>query len=158
MKSISILFLSVFVTVGLFAQSGAYHPSYLNETYIPKTLSASTAMSARTLSTTYDDTTQGFQVRRFSKVYIGLVTAANDSARVLLSYAQSDDGQTYSNYVLWDSLSTTGTVDKVKYFELPADVMGAYSVRIRAFGNADVNRYSANPSTTLTVKIIRKQH
>lgn len=156
MRYISIVLLFVIASVSVFAQSNAN--SRQADVYIPRTLSAGTSMSARTLSTTYDDTTQGFQTRGFRSIYVGIETAANDSGRVLLAYFPSKDGVTFDAAVLFDSLSTTGTVGKVKYFELPAGAMGAHSIRLRVYGDDTVARYSANPSTTATTKIIRKHY
>lgn len=158
MRNMIIALLLMVVTTGLFAQSAAFHPSYKNEPYIPKTLSAGTSMTGRTAASGYDDTTQAFEVRRFAQVYVGIETLANDSSRTLFSYSPSLDGVTFDAYVLFDSLSTTTPVGKGYYFALPANAMAAHSVRVRAFGNTDLLRYSSSPVTTLTIKIIRKQH
>lgn len=154
MKTIllSVLFLCASVS---FAQKSVSVPK--PDTFIPLTLYAGTAMSARTAATTYDDTTRGFITRNYSSVYVGIETATNDSARILIAYQPSTDGVTYDAAVLFDSLSTTGTVGKIKYFALPASALGAYSCRVRVYGNAEVAGYSANPSTTVTTRIIRKQ-
>ena len=148
------LFLAIVLmtTVGLSQTT----PKVTSDVFIPRTLSAGTLMSGRTEASTYDDTTQGFQVRNWSTVYIGVETATNDSARILLSYAPSKDGVNFSSYVLFDSLSTTGTVGKIKYFVLPADAVGAHSIRLRVYSDTDLLRYSSNPSTTVTTKIVRK--
>ena len=151
-----IAFLLVFVTVTAFGQSNANLKQ--PDVYTPRTLSAGTVMSARTLATTYDDTTQAFQTRGFVSVFVGVETAANDSGRVLLAYQPSKDGVTFDALVLVDSLVTTGTVGKVMYFQLPANAMGAHSVRVRVYGDATVATYSSNPSTTMTTKIIRKHY
>lgn len=113
------------------------------------------SMSAKTASTTYADTTQGFNVRDWGRCYVGIETAANDSSNTLIQYAVSKDGINFSGYTSLDSLVTSGTVGVVKYVELPEQCMGAYSVRIRVAGQL-WGAYSANPSATITTKIIRK--
>lgn len=156
MKTFFVILLSMLFVLTAFGQSGAN--ARQSDDYVPRTLSAGTSMSARTLSTTYSDTTQGFRTRGFSSVFVGIELAANDSGRVLISYAPSKDGVNFGPYVLFDSLVTTGTVGVYKYFQLPANAMGAHSVRVRVYGDADVAKYSANPSTTATTKIIRKHY
>lgn len=128
------------------------------DTYIPRTLSAGTLMSARTGSTSLDDTTQYFSTRGFSKVYVGIETAANDSVRALVSFQPSKDGVNFSAFVLFDSLNSSGTVGVIKYFALPDNAMGAEGVRVRIYSNADLNKWSSAPSTTVTTKIIRKHY
>ena len=126
------------------------------DVYTPKTLFAGTSMSARALSTSFDDTTQTVIVRGYAAVYLGVETSANDSARVLTGYRVSKDGVNYvGGFTAIDSLTTTGTVGMVKYFALPAAALGAYSVQFRAYGNADIARYSDSPSTLAAFKIIR---
>lgn len=144
------------VVVGSLAMSQATKPAKIANTFIPQTLSAGTLMSARSVTSAYDDTTKYFRTRGFSKVYVGLETSANDSVRVLLSYAPTYDGVAFDAYVTaFDSLTTTGTVGKIKYVELPANAMGAYGVRLRVYANTDVLRYSDSPTTKLTTKIIQ---
>jgi hypothetical protein len=125
--------------------------------FTPRTLSAGTSMSARTYGASYDDTTQTFRVGGFARVFVHVLTAANDSASVLLSYSVSNDGQTWGAYTLFDSLSTTGTVGANKAFELPAGAMGGEYVRIRQY-YSPINRVSASPATTVTTIIRRKPY
>ena len=144
-----ILVMSAFV----FAQNSAIQ--HYSDPYIPSTDYAGTLMSARTLSTSYDDTTKSITTRGYADVFVGLETAANDSGRVLVAYAPSKDGVTFDAFVALDSLVTTGTVGKIKYIRLPDNAMGAYAVKVRLYGDANVDKYSANPSTTLTTRIIK---
>jgi hypothetical protein len=151
MKNI-LLFLIVF-SVSVMAQNNTL--KVFSDTFTPSTLFAGTPISSRTLSTSYNDTTREFNTRGYAAVYVGLETSTNDSARVLVSYSISKDGVNFQNYILLDSLSSTGEVGICKYVALPANALGAYAVRVRLYGDANVARYSINPSTKLTAKIIR---
>jgi len=120
-----------------------------------RTLTAGTTMSARTAATTLDDTTRGFNTRGYAKVYIGLELAANDSANPLfVAYQVSKNGSTWSALTVLDSANFVGTVGDSKYFELPANAMGAYQARVRVYGRVG-GGYSAGPVTTVATKIIR---
>ena len=145
------------VVLALFVVATGYAQSQPDVKYIPKTLSAGTLMSARTVaaSTTLDDTTQSIRVGGFGKVYVHLVTSTNDSAVVLLAYSVSNDGATWGAYTLFDSLSTSGTVGANKAFELPAGAMGGEQVRIRTYGSVS-GLLSANPAPKVTT-VIRKK-
>lgn len=149
MKQILAFFLLASVAFG--QNSTLLHYS---DVFVPKTLTAGTLMSGRTSASSYDDTTRAFNTRGYAAVYVGIETATNDSSRTLLSYQYSKDGANFSALVLLDSLSSV-TLNDCKYFALPATVLGAYSARVRVYGDGNVLRYSANPSTKVTTKIIR---
>lgn len=125
-----------------------------NDTFTPSTLFAGTAMSGRTLATSFSDTTRAFNTRGYAAVYVGIETTTNDSGRVLFSYAPSKDGVNFETFVAMDSASFVDS-GYVKYIPLPSNALGAYAVRVRAYGDANVARYSANPSTLATFKVIR---
>ena len=154
MKNILISVLAVILcaSVGYAQSANSPNPDVV---FIPRTLSAGTLMSARTDAAALDDTTQAIRVGGFSAVYIHIVTATNDSASVVLSYAPSRDGSTFGAYTTFDSLSTTGTVGANKAFALPAGGLGAEFVRIRVKGSVSAV-HSVNPATTVTT-IIRKK-
>ena len=135
---------------------GVSYAQFPDVKYTPLTLSAGTVMSARTVADALSDTTQGFRVAGFAKVYIHLITAANDSANLQLSYAVSNDNSTYSGYTMWDSLVVSGTVGANRAFELPAGAMGGEYVRVLVSGSDSATR-SANPSATVTT-VIRKKY
>ena len=143
------------VLLALFVVSASYSQRNPDSKYIPATLSAGTSMSARTYAEAYDDTTQTFRVGGFSRAFAHIVTAANDSISVLLSYSVSNDGATWGAYTLSDSLSTTGTVGANKAFAIPDGAFGGEYARIRVYGSS-ISRVSANPSTTVTTIIRRK--
>lgn len=130
----------------------------------PKTLTAGTSMSARTASTSMDDTTQAFSFRGYHAVYVGLESATNDTVHSYLAYQVSKDGVTYGAFTLLDSLSSTGTVGVANYIQLPAKALGAPYVRLRVYGIASNGAVSINPSPTLTTSIVKvlvnaeKQH
>ena len=148
-KLIGFLFLVSFVVV---AQDNTL--TVYNDTFTPSTLFAGTSMASRTLSTSFDDTTRAFNTRGYAAVYVGIEAAGNDSGRVLFSYSPSKDGVNFETFVAMDSASFVDA-GYVKYIPLPSNALGAYAVRIRAYGDANVARYSANPSTTAAFKIIR---
>ena len=156
MKTILLFVLMVALTSLMYGQNEG-KASKMFDVFIPQTLSAGTRMTGRTAATTYDDTTRGFSVRGWNKAFVGIETAGNDSGTTLLAYSTSDDGVSFNTPILFDSLATTGQVGINKYFELPADVMGAVSVRIRAYGaTTGSSGYSANPVQTVTIRVIRK--
>jgi len=125
------------------------------DTFVPKTLSAGTSMTARTLSTTFADTTQTFVTRGLAACYLSLETATNDSMRILIGYRTTKDGTNFNAWVVFDSLVSTGTVGIFKTFTLPGVVLASYGTQIKVYGSAFDSPYSANPSATLTTKIIR---
>jgi hypothetical protein len=130
--------------------------THYSDVYTPSTLYAGTSMSARALSTSFSDTTKAVVVRGYAAVYLGIETSANDSGRVLVGYRMSKDGVNFvGGFTAMDSLTTTGTVGVVKYFALPSAALGAYAVQFRAYGNADIARYSGSPSTLAAFKVIR---
>lgn len=154
MKNLLISVLALALCVS-FAQAQSTGSPFPDQKFIPRTLSAGTSMSARTDAAALDDTTQSIRVGGFTAVYIHIVTAANDSASVVLSYACSNDGATFGAYTTFDSLSTTGTVGANKAFALPAGGLGAEFVRIRVKGSVSAV-HSTSPATTVTT-VIRKK-
>lgn len=124
--------------------------------FVPQTLSGATAMSSRTYSLTYDDTTQAIGLDGVNRAFVHLISAANDSISVIVSYSTSADGSTFSAYTVLDSLSTTGTVGAVTGLELPAKAMAAHQVRIRVYASP-INRVSGSPATTITTRIRLKR-
>ena len=156
MKTILLFVLMVALTSLMYGQNEG-KASKMFDVFIPQTLSAGTRMTGRTAATTYDDTTRGFSVRGWSKAYVGVETAGNDSGLTLLAYSTSHDGIAFDTPVLFDSLDASGQVGRDKYFELPAAAMGAVQVRIRAYGSTTASTgYSANPVQTVTLRVIRK--
>jgi hypothetical protein len=146
-----ILLITLLFSISLFGQS-----LYKNtDNFVPKTLFAGTEMSARTASTSMDDTTQAFSCRGYQAVYVGLESATNDTVHAYLSYQISKDGSTFGAFTLLDSLSTSGTVGVANYIALPAKCLGAYSVRLRVYGNALTGIVSLNPAPTLKTYIVR---
>ena len=154
MKTFTLILAMVLaVSVG-FAQAT---PDDKDFTFIPKTLSAGTSMSARAFSASYDDTTQAISTSGWSRIFVTLVTAANDSISVLCSYQGSANGATWGQLTSLDSLSSTGTVGVNTAFELPAKAMGFEFVRIRLVYST-IARASGSPSTTLTTYIRKKRN
>lgn len=127
---------------------------HYSDTFVPKTLTAGVSMSGRTSASTYDDTTRAFNVRGYAAVYIGVETSTNDSSRTLIAYQTSANGTSFNSFTLCDSLSSV-TLGDFKYYPLPSTALGAYAARVRVYGDSNVLRYSANPSTKVTTKIIR---
>lgn len=126
------------------------------EKYNPLTLFAGTQMTSRAISSTYDDTSRGFTSRGFADIFVGLVSSTNDSGTVYFSY-QTSDGTDWNGlgFTLFDSLSVTA-LHAHKYVQLPAKCRGARMTRVRVYGGAaGATGYSANPSTKLTVEIIK---
>lgn len=150
MKKILLFALSFLFSLSLYSQSRDAFKSY-----IPSTLSAGTAMSARTDAAGLDDTTQSVDLRGFSEAGILAVSAANDSVAFKVSYQGSHDGVTWDPvFVLIDSLTSTGSVGVTKGFPLPAKGLLYPFVRFRVYGSAAA--HSANPSATITSRVIRK--
>ena len=144
----------LFLISGLaFAQNNTL--KVFNDTFIPSTLTAGTVMQNRTASSSYDDTTRAFNSRGYAAIYVGVEISTNDSDRVLLSYQVSKDGASWTGLIALDSMVTSAVTGAAKYFALPANALGAYQVRVRAYSNTSVLKYSANPSTKHTIKIIR---
>lgn len=152
MKHIALLMLVALFGATAFAQSVG--PVY--DVFTPKTLYAGTSMSARTASTTLDDTTRALVVRGYAAVYVGFETAANDSAALYLSYRTSKDGTNFNaaGFTSIDSLKFTSGTGTLKYMALPTAALGAYAVQFRVQGQA-WGAYSSNPSTTVTTKVVR---
>lgn len=148
-KIIGFLFLLSFVLVAQDNTRKVY-----NDTFVPSTLFAGTSMISRTLATTLDDTTREFNTRGYAAVYVGIEAAGNDSGRVLFSYSPSKDGVNFETFIAIDSASFVDA-GYVKYIPLPSNALGAYAVRVRAYGDANVARYSANPSTTAKFVVVR---
>ena len=153
MRTLSILLAVLFVASVGFSQAT---PGARDFVFIPKTLSVGTLMSARAFSSAYDDTTQAISLDGWNRVFVTLVTAANDSISVICSYSGSMDGSTFGQYNTLDSLSSTGTTGVNDAFELPAAAMGFQFVRVRLVYSS-IGRASANPSTTLTTYIRKKR-
>jgi len=151
MKTLISVVLALFVVASVQAQN------HKDRVYVPVTLSGGTTMSARTVSTTLDDTTQAIDLDGFHRVFLDIVTATNDSATILLAYSRSSDGATWGAYTLFDSLAISGTVGGQKSFELPAAVMGTHRVRLRLYGSASSPLMSGSPSATFKA-IIRKKY
>lgn len=123
--------------------------------YIPKTLSAGTAMSLRASAAGLDDTTQAVRVAGFSRVSFVVISSANDSLACKVAYQGSIDGVTWDPvFVLIDSLTATGNVGVTKGFDLPVGAMGYQSVRFRFYGSNAA--HSANPTAKLTCYIRKK--
>lgn len=153
MKILSILLAMVlFVSVG-FSQAT---PGVKDFTYIPRTLSAGTLMSARDFSSTYDDTTQAISTSGWNRIFVVLNTATNDSISVICYVQGSVDGATFGPFFTLDSLSSTGTVGVNDAWELPAAAMGFEFVRVR-LDYSTIGRASANPNTDLTTYIRKKR-
>lgn len=128
-----------------------------DDVFIPRTLSAGTSMSARTDAAGLLDTTQAIQLRGYSQATVIVQTLTNDSVGLRVDYQPSFDGVTFAaTFVLIDSLSSTGTVGYQKAFAIPAGVMGFQAIRIRIKGTDAA--HSANPSATVTTRIVRKQY
>lgn len=151
MKKLILLVALLVITTGVFAQG-------TDLVYIPRTLSAGTSMSARSVSSTYDDTTQAVLVKGYSQVGVVLVTATNDSCTISVSYQGSMDGSTFGQFqTLIDSLSSTGTVGVNKGFALPDAGMNFTFVRFRVYSNTASGRFSSAPAVTATTYIVKKQ-
>lgn len=155
MRTLFIAVLLVVVSGLALAQSNAN--AKVDDVFIPRTLSAGTSMSARTVAASLDDTTQAVRVAGFSAVVLTLQTATNDSVGLKVSYQPSFDGVTFAaTFVLIDSLTSTGTVGYQKGFPLPAAALGFNAVRFRVEGtNAG---QSGQPSATVTTRIRRKPY
>jgi len=153
MKTYIALFLALFVSASVMAQNPSYNP-YV-DVFKPSTNYAGTLMSLRSVTTAYDDTTKAIFTRGFGAVYVSLQSSANDSIRVLVSYAASEDGVVYGSFIAVDSLISISGVGTVKFIPLPAAALGAYSVKVRVRGNSDVVTYSDSPTTKLTTKIVK---
>ena len=155
MKTLTLILAMVLaVSVG-FAQST---PDDRDFTFIPRTLSAGTLMSARDFTTaSYDDTTQAISTSGWSRIFVVLHTATNDSIAAIVSYQGSVDGATFGPLTVLDSLSSTGTVGVNSAFELPAKAMGFEFVRVRVYASG-IDRESANPATDLTTYIRKKRN
>lgn len=148
----TILALLFLFTVGAFAQTAQVAAP---ESFYPRTLTAGTQMSARTAATTLDDTTRALQFRGYAAAFIGLETATNDSASpIIWSYQVSKDGSAWSPLIVGDSANFLTVVGGAKYFQLPANAMGAYAVRIRVYGRTGGD-YSPTSTTKIGTKIIR---
>jgi hypothetical protein len=150
-KLISVISVFLFCSIAL----GQSVQNKTTDNFVPKTLFAGTEMSARSATTSMDDTTRAFTCRGYQAVYVGLESAANDTVKAYLSYQISKDGSTYNAFTLFDSLSTSGTVGVANYIQLPAKCMGAYDVRVRVFGNALNGIVSLNPAPTVTTYVVR---
>jgi hypothetical protein len=143
------------VVLALFVVSASY-AQFPDVKYTPVTLGTATTMSLRVAAQALDDTTQAFRVGGFNRVFIHIITSANDSSCTRLAYSVSNDGATFGAFTLWDSLSTTGTVGANKAFELPAGAMGGEYVRVRVYGS-DAAIFSSSPTTKITT-VIRKKY
>lgn len=154
MKTLTLILATVLFTTAGFAQTT---PDDKDFTYIPRTLSAGTSMSARSYSASYDDTTQAISTSGWSRIFVVLNTAANDSISVVCSYQGSVNGATFGPFTTLDSLSSTGTVGVNTAFELPAKAMGFEFVRVRLV-YSPINRVSGSPATTLTTYIRKKRN
>ena len=148
-KLIAVLLL---VSTVAFAQNTTL--KLFTDTFTPYQLYSGSTMSSRTLSTTYSDTSRAFGTRGFAAIYVGIETTTNDSGRVLFAYQPSKNGVDFETEILFDSVSFVDS-GYVAYKKLPDNAMGAHSVRLRAYGDANVAKYSANPSTLATFKVIR---
>jgi len=107
----------------MFVLSFAYAQTVSHSTFTPKTLFDGTDMSARTASTSMDDTTRAFACRGYQAVYVGLESATNDTVHAYVSYQVSKDGVTYGALAVVDSLSVSGTVGVATYIPLPATAL-----------------------------------
>lgn len=125
-----------------------------NDTFVPRSPYAGTALSGRTLATTFSDTTRLFNTRGYAAVYVGVETYNNDSGRILMSYQPSSDGVNFETAIVFDSVSFVDS-GYVAYKPLPSNALGAYAVKLRFYGDANVAKYSANPSTLVNLKVIR---
>lgn len=125
-----------------------------NDTFVPRSAYAGSALSGSTLSATYADTTRLFNTRGYAAVYVGVETYNNDSGRILMSYQPSKDGVNFETAILFDSVSFVDSA-YIAYKPLPSNALGAYAVKLRFYGDANVARYSANPSTLVNYKVIR---
>lgn len=148
---ISVVFALLF-TAGLVSAQVAIK-SY--EIVTPKTLTAGTAMSARTASVSMDDTTQAFSARGLQAIYVGLESATNDTVKVYVSYQISKDGTTFGALALVDSLSSTGIVGVSNYIALPAKVLASPYARVRVYGITANGAVSINPSPTVSTSLVR---
>jgi hypothetical protein len=149
MKRLILLAVLLLVTTGLFAQGADVR-------FVPKTLTAGTSMSARSVGSTFDDTTQSILVKGYSYVGISLVSATNDSVALLVSVQGSTDGYTFGSFRLIDSLSSTGTVGVNRGIELNSGGYAFTHVRFRVYNNTAELSYSSSPSTTVTVNVAKK--
>lgn len=151
MKNI-ILLLCVLIalTSAVEAQKLAY------KSYVPNSLSSSTILSGRTLSTTYADTSEPLRGKGYEKAFVRLNITQGDSCTVLIAFQYSNDGTNFNSLAVQDSIvNTTNAVYPSKNIEVPAACLAAESFRFRIYG-ALWGKYSANPSALITAEVLRR--
>lgn len=155
MKKLIVVFILSLVVVSISPAQRAL--SLQSDAYIPRTFTLGALMSARTDTAAYDDTTQMFLTRGLAACYVGIETSTNDSADILISYRSSKDGVNANGggFVVLDSLNTSGSANIIKYYALPAAALGAVACQVRVYQQTTFPKYSINPSTKVTTKIIR---
>jgi len=150
MRNMLISVLALFVVVGLQAQDRTAFKSYS-----PRTLSAGTAMTARTMDTNLSDTTSTIDTRGFS--YVGLsITGSSDSIGVLVAIQGSQDGQTFSALSVIDSVISRSTgVTGIGAVSVPDKWLAFPWIRFRVYASADAG-FGANPAPTINFQVIRR--
>lgn len=150
-KIIGFLFLLSFVVVAQDNTRKVY-----NDPFVPKTLFAGVSMTSRTDTAGYDDTTRYFNTRGYAAVYVGIESASNDSGDIILQYRTSHDGvnNNGAGFVTFDSCVISAT-NTHKYYALPATALGAYATQVRAYQQTTFAKFSINPTTKITTKVIR---
>lgn len=150
MKNLLISVIAAFVVVS-FAQ--AQVPSNY-KVAVPRTLSAGTIMTARSLAS-MNDTTQAIDIRGCT--FVGLnFQASSDSLGVLVYFQGSRDGTNYSALTLCDSaIHAVSGVTGVGSVALP-DKYYAYPF-IRANVQVATGRpFGAAPAPTVRTEVIRR--
>lgn len=124
--------------------------------YVPNTLDGVSAMTALTVATSLDDTTNSIDTRGWGYVGVNLKASA-DSVGVLVAVQGSVDGINWSTFTTVDSLiSRTTTVADQEGFAMPDDFLSFPYLRVRLTGSADGN-FGANPTPTVAVKVVRRK-
>lgn len=126
------------------------------------------ALSARTLSTSYADTTQSITVRSYEHVYLVLTETVSDTANLHVYFRGSKDGSTYTTgttadaWTYLDSINWKPTTNNAlfqKCMELPSTAMGFQTIQIKVHCPGTVPLGVTTTGTTypkLTYTIVRK--
>jgi hypothetical protein len=148
MRYVFLFLAMVLLSVGAFAQATPGQSDYV---FIPRTLSAGTLMSARSYTSSSDDTTQAISTDGWNRGFVHIVFSTNDSCNMIVAYQTSRDNATWGTaFTTIDSAKSTGDTGYNLAVELPAGAMGAGFIRVRVYASTAGVPFSANPSTAVT--------
>ena len=150
MKNLLISLVAVLFVVSL---AEAQVPARYRVT-VPRTLSAGTIMTARSLAS-MNDTTQAIDVRGCTFVGLNFL-ASSDSLGVLVYYQGSTNGSDYSPFALADSaIHAVTTVTGVGAVAIPDEALAFPFLRFRIIVTPH-GGFGAAPAPTVRTEVIRR--